>query len=155
MRYLQRLNPVGGVADFWEYIKRPQPYRWPIAAVSVAASFGILSLIIWEEVKLPPERPSVTYISTFQDGRSDAEIRASNIANQRRQDEITERRAAAAQKRRETFREIARMSGMDVEEIDREIAADEAAEKAAQDRRRRELLQNVDLGDSSIDDSGT
>jgi len=36
MRILpSRFNPTGGIADFWNEIRRPQPYRWPILLASI------------------------------------------------------------------------------------------------------------------------
>ncbi|HEY8604798.1 hypothetical protein [Tsuneonella suprasediminis] len=45
MRVLHRLNPGPGFADFWSEFRRPNPYRWPILAVSVLATSSLLYLL--------------------------------------------------------------------------------------------------------------
>ena len=131
MRLSSRYNPVGGISDFWNEIRRPTPYRWPVLAVSVLCTFGLLFLIMREQVFAPPDPPKVSFISTFEAGRSDAEIVASNIANQKRK----ERRAAEQAKRNEAvkdaYRALGRATGIDVDAMERKIAADKAAEEAA------------------------
>ena len=115
MRLSSRYNPVGGIADFWNEIRRPTPYRWPVLAVSALCTFGLLFLIMREQVFAPPEPPKVSFISTFEAGRSDAEIIASNIANQKRK----ERREAEQAKRdeavKDAYRALGRATGSDVD----------------------------------------
>ncbi|QYU67100.1 hypothetical protein J4558_19395 [Leptolyngbya sp. 15MV] len=140
MRYLSRLNPAGGFADFWHEFRRPNPYRWPILFVSFMITGGILSLIIWDEVRIPPPRPEVTYITTFEPGRTDAEIAASNLANQQVQDELRAAAEERAELRREIYRDLGRATGMDVDAIDARVARERAADEAAREARRRELV---------------
>ena len=46
MRIVSRLNPVGGMKDFWSEFTRPNPYRWPILIASVLMTLGLLYGII-------------------------------------------------------------------------------------------------------------
>ncbi len=140
MRYLTRFNPAGGFADFWHEFRRPNPYRWPILLVSCMITGGILSMIIWDKVRIPPPRPEVTYITSFEPGRTDEEILASNIANQQLQDERRSADEQRAEIRRQVYRDLGRATGMDVDAIDARVARERAAEQAAQEARRRELL---------------
>ncbi|WP_324261285.1 hypothetical protein U4960_14245 [Altererythrobacter sp. H2] len=145
MSFFTKLNPAGGVADFWSEFRRPNPYRWPILFASVLITGGILSMIIWDEVRIPPPRPKVTYISTFAEGRTDAEIAASNLANQRLQDERQAEYEARLERQRDAYRALGRATGIDVEAIDERVARERAAEQAAQEAERRKLLgQTVD-----------
>lgn len=131
MRIASRFNPAGGIADFWREIRRPTPYRWPILGLSLLCSFALLFWVTQESVLAPPEPPKVSFISTFAEGRTDAEIIASNIANQRRK----ERREAEQAKRdaevKAAYRALGRATGLDVDAMERKIAADKAAEDAA------------------------
>lgn len=125
-----RFNPSAGLSDFWEYIRRPQPYRVPILLVS-AIPFGVI--LYWaasERYYLPPERPDVTYITTFAPGRSDAEIEASNIANQRRKDELAAQIAAMEEKKKQMYRDLGRATGLDVDAMEAKIREDEARAEA-------------------------
>ena len=181
MRRLQRLNPGPGIADFWQEFKRPNPYRWPILAVSalftgsllflltdravslnwivggilaliggvslaamiaerVRIRLGILLLaaivpaaIFWqfgkERWRIPPAPPEVTYISTFEDGRSDAQIQASNAANQAVQDRLRAEQRRREEEAKDAYRALGRASGMDVEAMERRIAREKALEE--------------------------
>lgn len=146
MSYFTKLNPAGGIADFWHEFRRPNPYRWPILLASLLITGGILSTIIWQETYIPPPRPQVTYITTFEPGRTQAEIAASNVANQQVQDERRAAQAASDERRREIYRDLGRATGMDVDAIDQRVARERAAEQAAQEARRRELLGEAVAG---------
>ena len=131
MSYLDKINPAGGIADFWHEFRRPNPYRWPVLLISFLITGSILSMIIWEKVRIPPERPTVTYITSFAPDRTDAEIAASNLANQKLQDERRAEQARRDAQAREMYKTIGAASGMDVEKIEREAEAErKAAEKA-------------------------
>ena len=131
MRIPSRFNPTGGIADFWHEIRRPTPYRWPILGLSLLCSFALLFWVTKERVLVPPEPPKVSFISTFEAGRSDAEIMASNLENQKRK----ERRAAEQAKRDEevkaAYRALGRATGLDVDAMERRIAEEKKAEAAA------------------------
>jgi hypothetical protein len=143
MAYLDKINPAGGIADFWHEFRRPNPYRWPVLLISFLITGSILSMIIWEKVRIPPERPTVTYITSFAPDRTDAEIIASNIANQRLKEEREAAQAARLERQRDAYRALGRATGMDVDSIDERVAREQAAEKAAEEAKRRELLGNT------------
>jgi len=140
MRILpSRFNPTGGIADFWNEIRRPHPYRWPILFVSILPA----ALMIWWGVNSTqygePERPTIEYITTYADGRSDAEIMAENRANQEIKDLRKAEEERIAEEKRAIYKELGRAAGMDVEKIEREAKAERAAEEAAAAKRRAEL----------------
>ncbi len=143
MGLLSRLNPAAGAADFLSEFRRPNPYRWPILGVSMAISFGLIYLFTHETVTGPPIRPNVTYITSFEPGRSDEQIIASNVENQRKKDERAARIAAAEERKKELYRALARASGMDPDEIERKAAAERAAEESAEAARRNQILSET------------
>jgi hypothetical protein len=147
--YWQRFNPRGAFEDLVGYWRQPTPYRWQILALSVAITFTGMVLLIPESQRQPPKHPTVTYISTFEAGRTDAEISASNIANQKHQDELQALRDAAEARRKDRVRALARATGIDVEAMERQIAADKARDQAAAARaeRAREQSANQAAGD--------
>ena len=135
MRLPSRFNPTGGIADFWNEIRRPTPYRWPVLGLSLLCSFGLLYWVTRERVLVPPEPPKVSFISTFAEGRTDAEIIASNIANQQRKDRLAAEQAKRDEAVKDAYRALGRATGLDVDAMERKIAADKAAEEAARKAR--------------------
>lgn len=110
-----RFNPAPGFADFWNEIRRPRPYRWAFLTVSVLPVLGILYWAVSQVEYKAPERPQIDYITSFEPERTDAEIIASNRANQ----EVKELREAAeeniAARKRDMYKALGAAAGMDVE----------------------------------------
>ena len=109
------VSPRGAVGDLVGEWRQPTPHRWQILGVSIAATFALMMVFLPEEQRAPPEKPVITWINTFDAGRTDEEIIASNIENQQRQDAIRAIREAQAERRREIYRALGRASGMDVD----------------------------------------
>ena len=130
MRLSSRYNPAGGIADFWNEIRRPTPYRWPVLFASMLCTGGILYWVMVESVLVPPEPPKVSFISTFEQGRSDAQIVASNIANQRRKERLEAEQAKRDEEVKAAYRALGRATGLDVDAMERQAAAERSAEKA-------------------------
>ncbi|ANY21424.1 hypothetical protein A6F68_02944 [Tsuneonella dongtanensis] len=113
-------------------------------AERVRIRFGILLLaamipaaIFWqfgkERWRIPPAPPEVTYISTFEEGRTDAEIAESNRANQAVQDRLRAEQKQREEEAKEAYRALGRASGLDVDAMERRIA-EEQAQGAPTDR---------------------
>ena len=130
-----RFNPAPGILDFWAEIRKPTPYRWPILLVSALPIAGLMYYLAGERQYKDPERPTITYITSFAPDRSDEEIVASNIDNQEVKDLREARREELAERKRDLYKALGAAAGMDVEEIDRrgeETRAQEEAERQAQ-----------------------
>ncbi|AOL95765.1 hypothetical protein [Porphyrobacter sp. LM 6] len=138
-----RFNPGPGLADFWREIRRPNPYRWPILALSVMPVTGILAWALEQEYFGEPERPKIEYITTLDPTRTDAEIVAENRANQ----EIKDLRAAEeeriAAEKRKMYKSLGAATGLDVEAMEAKAEAERAAKAAAEAKRREELLKQA------------
>jgi hypothetical protein len=132
MNFRRRISPRGAIADFIELWRAPQPYRWQILGLSVALTFTMMMLLIPKSERIPPARPEVTFISTWEEGRTDEEIIASNIENQRRKDEAAALAAERQARRREAFRALGKASGFDVDELERQFADEETAGERAE-----------------------
>ncbi|UYV15681.1 hypothetical protein [Porphyrobacter sp. ULC335] len=133
-----RFNPASGLADFWTEIRRPQPYRVPILIMSILPVAGMLYWGMNSTVYGEPERPKVTYITTLEPARTDAEIMAENLANQQIKDLRAAEQARIAERKRELYKSLGKAAGMDVEAIERKAEAERAAEEAAAAKRRKE-----------------
>ena len=131
MSIWRRISPRGAIADFIEEWRRPQPYRWQILGLAVAITFAMMVLLIPESQRAPPARPEVTFITTWEEGRTDEEIAASNAANQERKDEAAALAAERQARRREAFRALGKASGFDVDELERQYSDDEPAAGSA------------------------
>ena len=131
MRLSSRFNPAGGIADFWQEIRRPTPYRWPVLGASLLCTFVLLFWVTKERVIVPPEPPKVSFISTYAAGRTDAEIVASNRANQLRKERLAAEQAKRDEEIKDMYRALGRATGLDVDAMERKIAADKAAEAKA------------------------
>lgn len=139
MRIPSRFNLTSGLADFWNEIRRPTPYRWPILALSI---MPVALMLYWgfnSTVYGEPERPKVTWITTLDQARSDAEIIADNRANQEIKDLRAAEEARIAKEKREIYKALGAAAGMDVEKIEREAEAERAAEEA----KRRALAEKA------------
>ena len=142
-----KVSPIGAIGDLVAYWKQPTPYRWPIVGLSVAITATLMLIFIPESQRIEPRRPEVTYITTFSPDRTDEDIVASNIENQRLQDRIRAEEEARAERKREAYKALGRASGFDVEameaQAERERAAEEAgrAARAARERSRAQAQQ--------------
>jgi len=130
-----RFNPAPGLLDFWHEIRRPHPYRWPILGLSLLPIAGIMTWALQQQYYAEPERPRIEYITTLEDGRSDAEIIAENRANQQIKDLRAAEEARIQGQKREMYKALGRAAGMDVDEMEREADAERAAEAAAAKKR--------------------
>lgn len=135
------VNPTGMVADFREVWRQAGHNRWRIGAVAAACTFGIFYVMMQQEGSARHLPPKVTYITVLPEHRTDAEIEASNIANQKRKEALALEQAKRDEDVRNLYKELGRWSGMDVDKIAREADAQAAAEKKAEleaIRKRRE-----------------
>ena len=130
MSYWRRISPRAAVQDLWQQWREPTPYRWQILGLSVAATFTMMVLLIPESERADPRRPEVTYITTFAPDRSDAEIVASNLENQKRKEVRQALAAEREARRRERARALARASGFDPDELERQFSDKPAATPA-------------------------
>ena len=126
-----RFNPATGFADFWNEIRRPQPYRLPILIVSSLPVAGMLYWGVNSTTYGEPERPKIEYITTLDEARTDAQIAAENISNQELKDRRAAEEARIAEAKRNMYKALGAAAGMDVDAIERKAAAERAAEEEA------------------------
>lgn len=96
-----------------------------LAAIVPAAIFWQFGKERW---RIPPAPPKVEYITTFADGRSDAEIEQTNVANQAKQDALLAEQRKREAEAREAYRTLGRAAGMDVDAMERDIAREKEAD---------------------------
>jgi hypothetical protein len=125
------VSPVGAIGDLFTVFREAGRNRWRFAGLALLPPLGIFWFFANEVVYADPPRPVVTYITSFRPGRTDAEIIASNIANQRYQDQLAAEQAKREEEVRQIYKKLGRLSGLDVDAIEAKAKAERAAEEAA------------------------
>lgn len=149
MSFWRKISPTRAAKDFATEFRRPQPYRWYIVAISLAATFTIFSVMWQEEARGLPPPPEVFYITSWRDGRSDAEIMKGNIANQKRKDTLEAEQKASEERVKDMYRALGRVSGMDVDKIEREAKAEKAADEKAKKAEQARLIGTMPATEGS------
>jgi hypothetical protein len=130
MGFFRIISPTGAVRDFTQ-VWTGNPYRWPVLGVAMLGTLTLMLIIIPKSEIVPPAPPEITYITSLPEGRTDEEIMASNIANQKVQDELRAQQAAQEESVKDAYRQLGKATGIDTDKIERQIAADKAAEEKA------------------------
>lgn len=131
--FIANVSPTGAISDLAEVFRQAGPRRWRTLVAAVLVAAGIFSILAREEHRIAPRLPTITYINSWRADRSDGEIRATNKAWQKAQTRLDAEQAARDEEVRKIYKAIGRASGMDVEAIERQAAADRAAEAKALD----------------------
>ncbi|MFT4027440.1 MAG: hypothetical protein QM676_11655 [Novosphingobium sp.] len=141
MSIWRNVDPVGAIADFRTVWQQAGKNRWRIAVAAAACTIGVFSLMYQEEHRILPQPPKVIYITSWRADRSDAEIIASNKANEVYQQKLRDEQAKRDEEVREIYKKIGRASGMDVDAIEAKAKAEKAAEEAARKQARPPVAQ--------------
>ncbi|MEP7222745.1 MAG: hypothetical protein ABI673_08775 [Novosphingobium sp.] len=128
--FWNNVHPVGAIADLRAVYHQAGKYRWRFMLAAFACTGGIFFMMVQESWKLPPAKPKVVFINSWVGPRSDEEILASNIENQKRKDRDEADQKARDEKVKDMYRAVGRASGMDVEAIEKQARADEQAQAA-------------------------
>lgn len=127
MGFWREVSPKGAVSDLVHQWNKPNPYRWRILLASIAATVAMVVMFVpTKSERADPRPPKITYITTFDPGRSEAEIIASNRANQAKQQRLQAEQAARDERRKQFFRTLGRASGFDVDALEKQFADDPA-----------------------------
>ncbi|MEO5598836.1 MAG: hypothetical protein ABIQ66_09475 [Novosphingobium sp.] len=128
--FWNNIHPVGAIADLRAVYQQAGKYRWRFMLAALACTAGIFYMMVQESWKLPPARPTVVFINSWTGERSDAEIRAGNLINQKRKDRDEADQKARDEQVKGVYRALGKASGMDVDAIEKQARADEQAEAA-------------------------
>ncbi len=131
MSYWRNINPTGAIADFRTVFQQAGRNRWRFAFLAALTTLGVFSIMVQENWKKPRPKAEITYITSWRADRSQAEIIATNIANQKRKEARAAEQAQREEAVRNIYKKIGRASGMDVDGIERQARIDQAAETAA------------------------
>lgn len=151
-QFLRRVSPKRAALDFAEQWRQPTQHRWPILGVAVATTFSMFMLFIPESKRKDPERPEVIFISTWEEGRTQQQIIASNCANQQLKDELEERLAQRAELRRDMYKALGRATFIDVDAIEAEAEAESSRENEEQEADRTALSEEAAATARSVEE---
>jgi hypothetical protein len=143
MSFLKYANPTGAIADFRQAFRQAGKKRWWLILVAAAITAFLFSSFLMQTWYGPPAKPEITWITSYEPGRTNAEIVASNIENQKRKDAFAAEQAKREEEVREIYRKLGRASGMDVDTVDAEAKAERAAATAKRKREQAEVLERV------------
>jgi hypothetical protein len=116
MGFLRDISPIRAAADIKAYWFDQQQHKWRFLALSFASTFAIFGAFFSESgFEVQWKRPEITWVSSFEAGRSDAQIAQENIANQERKEKLEAERVAREEERKAQFRRLAEQLGMDTE----------------------------------------
>jgi hypothetical protein len=128
---LTNVSPMDGIGDFVQQWRQPTPYRWQILGLSVALTFTLIVLLVPKTERAPPAKPDIIWINSWRADRTEKEILESNLENQRRKDAQAALDRKADEVRRNFYRNLARGSGMDPDELEREFSQPKPAPRPA------------------------
>lgn len=131
-RFWRDVNVRSAWGDLRTVIQQAGPHKWRIGLLSAACTVGVFSVMWKEGGRGLPKPPVVTYITSWPADRSEAEIIASNVANQKRKEKLAAEQARREAEVREIYKKIGRYSGMDVDAIEKKAEAERRAEEAGQ-----------------------
>ncbi len=125
------VSPGDAIGDLITVFRQAGPNRWRFMLLAALPPLGIFLVFSQEELRGLPKPPHITYITSWRADRSEAEILASNIVNQRRKERQAAEMAKREEEVRQIYRKIGEVSGMDVAAIDKRAADERAAEARA------------------------
>ena len=130
--YWKNVNPVGAVGDLLAVIREAGENRWRIGFLSVATTSLLFWALTHESWRMPPPRPTVTYINSWPTDRSAAETKAFTAENQKWKDDRAAEQAAREEEGKRLYKALGRATGMDVDKIEAEAKAEASAAAAAE-----------------------
>ncbi len=122
MSFFKQVSLVGGVKDFGLFLKQ-SPKGRIIPAMLALVIPGIIIFVFIIDSKIntaPPDEQEIIFIENWSLDRTDEEIMTDRWAIQCKKDKFEA-------ERRESIKKLGRMSGLDVEKMEREAAAEEKA----------------------------
>ncbi len=129
--YWNDVRPTGMIADFIAVWRQAGRNRWRIAVASAACTIAVFMLMFEQGGSAPHPPPKVTYITSWRADRTDEEIVASNVRNQKIKEQLEAEQTKRDEEVRDIYKTLGRMSGMDVDKIVAEADAQKAAEEKA------------------------
>lgn len=150
MKFFRSINPVGAVSEFAS-IWQDNPYRWRVLIISAALTIGFFMVLLPKSQRIPPRPPEVIYISTFAEGRSEAEILASNLSHQKKKEALEALLTQREELRKDLYRKLGKATFLDTDKLEKQMEPDELKDKAKRDAELARLKQEQDAAIAAIE----
>jgi hypothetical protein len=131
--YWKNVNPTGAISDFRTVFRDAGRNRWKIALGAALTTASLFWLLTHETWRAPPPRPKILYINSWPKSRTAAETKAFITKNQKWKDDRAAEQAQSDEEVRKMYKALGRVSGMDVDKIEKDAQAEASASAAAED----------------------
>ncbi|WP_068074905.1 hypothetical protein [Novosphingobium lentum] len=139
--YLKHVSPVGGLRDFWNQLRAPQPHRLRFILAAGAITGGMFYLMIGQHWSGLPKPPQVTYFPSLAEGRSDKQIVRDNIAATKKANAEKAQDEADDAEIRNRYKAVGDYFGMDTKTPSQQGDAERAAAAKAEAARIAQILK--------------
>lgn len=138
--FFRSISPRRAVRDFLDVWRGENRHRWLVLGVAVSMTGSLLAMFLPEGGRAPETPPEITWVATFAESRTQADIIASNCANQQLKDELEAQLAEREELRREAYVALGRATFVDVDKLQAEAAAERRREEALAEANRPDNL---------------
>ncbi len=136
MSFLRNVSLRGAGSDLLGFLRTPGQHNpWLLLAACVPTAIIVYTFYLDAMEKAKPPPPTVTYFESWPATRTIEESKAAIAERQKLKDEIRRRE-------KDAYKAFGRAVGMDVERIEREAEADQAAKKAEAEVVNRSAVTN-------------
>ncbi len=137
------VSPSRAVRDVFAVLGAPSEFRWRALALAGLVTGGIFYVMVQQEGRGPPRPPEIIYFESWRDDRSDAEIVAGNVAAAKEARQAEAEQEAREERARQVYRALGKATGIDTQKMYDDGKAERAAQKQAEERKNRELLERL------------
>jgi hypothetical protein len=137
MSFFKTISPSRGAGDLIAYLREDRPYKLPLFLAACVPPLMMVMLFYWDAMdKAKPPPPEVMYFESWPLSRS---IEESKAAIAKTGAEKTKQLEAS----RQAYKALGRATGMDVDAIERQAAADRVADEAKAKAKANETTPGV------------
>ena len=106
MSFFARLSPIRAINDLRQYLAGRPPYEIVFLGLAIVITTFFIYLFARNDYAPPPYRPDIIYVEQWPLSRTDAQIRAAQIVDQKVKEKRLAAEKAAEEKRRAEFRKV-------------------------------------------------
>lgn len=147
--FFSMVSPRRALVDLWRVLGAPSEFRWPGLILAFLMTGSIFILMVGQEGRALPPPPKVLYFESWRADRSDAEIKAGNIAAAKKAREEEAAEEARAEDIRQMYKAVGAATGIDTETMYKQGKAEREAAARAEAARNKALLDRMNKGDPS------
>lgn len=142
-QFIRDISPRRAFRDFLDVWRGQNRHRWKVLGVAMALTGSMLAMFLPEGGRVLPRPPEITWVTTFAESRTSADIIASNCANQALTDALEARLAEREELRKELYATLGRATFVDVDEMEAQLREDEARAAAEAEAARPDNLPEM------------